>query len=81
MQGIVLQQIFQLIAQVILGSDVFERILASVKRWADREIAAHEKREGVLNELVVIGLNLSESAARFGIELAVQWLKKEGPAK
>jgi len=64
------------LAGAILGGDVFTRILGSVERWAEKEISSAEKRHGVLDELEVIGLELTESAARFGVELAVQYLQK-----
>ena len=67
------------LAGAILGGDVFTRILGTVERWAEKEIASAEKRHGVLDELEIIGLELTESAARFGIELAVQYLKKVAP--
>ena len=63
------------LAGAILGGDVFTRILGTVDRWAEKEISGAEKRHGVLAELEVIGLKLTESAARFGVELAVQYLK------
>ena len=72
----VIAQAISLIASLILGSEVFTRILGTVERWAEKEIASAEKRHGVLDELHVIGLQLTESAARFGIELAVQYLKR-----
>lgn len=75
MNGVIAFLISQL-AGAILGGDVFTRILGTVERWAEKEIASAEKRHGVLDELEVIGLKLTESAARFGIELAVQYLKK-----
>ena len=64
------------LAGAILGGDVFTRILGTVERWAEEEISGAEKRHGVLAELEVIGLKLTESAARFGVELAVQYLQK-----
>lgn len=64
------------LAAAILGSDIFSRIVGTVERWAQEEITSAEKRHGVLDELEVIGLKLTESAARFGVELAVQYLKK-----
>jgi hypothetical protein len=64
------------LAGAILGGDVFTRILGTVERWAEEEISGAEKRHGVLAEIEVIGLKLTESAARFGVELAVQYLKK-----
>lgn len=78
MTNVILAQAINLIASLLLGSDVFNRILGTVERWAAKEIAGAEKRHGVLNELEIIGLKLTESAARFGIELAVQYLKKVG---
>ena len=75
MNGVIAFLISQL-AGAILGGDVFTRILGTVERWAEKEISGAEKRHGVLDELEVIGLKLTESAARFGIELAVQYLKK-----
>lgn len=72
----VIAQAISLIASLILGSEVFARVLGTVERWAEKEIAGAEKRHGVLDELQVIGLQLTESAARFGIELAVQYLRR-----
>ncbi len=63
------------LAGLLLGSDVFKRILATVERWADKEISGVEKRDGVLDELQVIGLGLTKSLANVGVELAVQFLK------
>ena len=65
------------IVDLILGSDVFERVLAAVQRWSDQEISGIQKKEGVLNELEVIGLKLTNSAANFAVEAAVQYLKNE----
>lgn len=72
----IISQAISLIASLLLGSEVFARILGTVERWAEKEIASAEKRHGVLDELEVIGLKLTESAARFGIELAVQYLQR-----
>lgn len=74
----IIAQAINLLASLILGSEVFTRILATVERWAEKEITAAEKRHGVLDELEVIGLKLTESMARLGIELAVTYLKKVG---
>ena len=70
--------IFFLLKQVvdlILGSDVFGRVLAAVERWADKEISGLEKKQGVLDELEIIGLKLTKSGANFAVEAAVQYLK------
>lgn len=64
------------VAAAVLGTDVFNRILGVVTRWAEKEISSAEKRHGVLAEIETIGLKLTESLARFGVELAVQYLKR-----
>ena len=63
------------VVDLILGSDVFERVLGAVERWADKEISGLEKKQGVLNELEIIGLELTKSSANFAIEAALQYLK------
>ena len=69
------------IVDLILGSNVFERVLATVQRWSDKEISGLEKRDGVVAELEVIGLKLTNSAANFAVEAAVQFLKSEQAQK
>lgn len=71
--GFLLKQVVDL----ILGSDVFERVLAAVSRWADKEISGLEKQQGVLAELEVIGLGLTKAGANFAVEAAVQYLKTQ----
>lgn len=77
MGNAIVKQVIQMLARLILGSGTFERIIAIVERWADKEIAGAEKRDGVLNEMQVVGLKLSKSVANLGVELAVQLLKKQ----
>jgi hypothetical protein len=67
--------LIQQLADITLGSDVFSRIVGAVERWAEKEISGAEKRAGVIDELEVIGLKLTESMANFGVELAVQYIK------
>lgn len=74
--NVLIAQAIRLLAGLILGSDVFDRILATVERWAKVEISNAEKRHGVLDELHVIGVKISESTARLGVELAVSLLKR-----
>jgi hypothetical protein len=77
MQNAIVVAAIQMVARLILGSDVFGRILMTVERWAQKKIEGAEKRAGVLDELEVIGLKLAESAARLGVELAVQVVKRK----
>jgi hypothetical protein len=66
------------VVDLILGSDIFERALGSVQRWSEKEISGLEKKAGVVAELEVIGLKLTNSAANFAIEAALQYLKAKG---
>lgn len=77
MNSFLIQKAIQIVAGLILGSDVFVRILGVVERWADEKIDGATKRQGVLDELEIIGLSLTKSAANFGIELAVQLLRSK----
>jgi hypothetical protein len=63
------------VVDMLLGSNVFERVLGAVERWSDKEISGLEKKEGVLAEIEIIGLKLTNSAANFAVEAAVQFLK------
>ena len=74
MNGVVFFLLRQVV-NLILGSDVFGRVLAAVERWADKEISGVEKKQGVLDELEIIGLKLTKSGANFAVEAAVQYLK------
>ena len=65
------------LANALLGADTFNRILASVKRWADKEISGLEKKQNVLSELEIIGLKLTEQLANLGIELAVAFVRSK----
>jgi len=73
--SIIITQAIHVLAGLILSSDVFQRILAVVERWADKEISEFDKHESVLNEIKIIGLNLAKWEANLGIELAVAYLK------
>ena len=70
-----------MLASLILGSDVFTRVLGVVQRWADKEISSAEKREGVLDEIEIVGLKLSKSLANLAVELAVSYTKKAADLK
>lgn len=74
-----IQFAIQALASLILGSDIFTRVLGAVERWADKEIDGASKRQGVLDELEVIGLDLLKYEANLAVELAVAFFKrKEG---
>jgi hypothetical protein len=74
--NILVLQAIKILASLLLGSGVFDRVIAVVKDWSDKQIDGAKKREGVLNQLEVIGLGLSASLTNLAVELAVQYLKK-----
>lgn len=76
--NVVIAQAIQLLANLILGSDTFTRVIATVQRWDAKEVANSEKRGGVIGEFEIIGLNLTESLANLAVELAVSYLKFAG---
>jgi hypothetical protein len=69
--------LIKMLARILIGSAAFERVLALVEKWAALEISNAEKRDGVLGDIQVIGLKLTESAARLALELAVTFLKSK----
>lgn len=86
----IIQSAIQVLAGLLLGGDVFERLFAVVERWDDKALATLEKyrlapsdtlgdlkRRGALAEIAILdGLQLSQRLARLGLELAVASLKE-----
>jgi hypothetical protein len=66
------------VVDMILGSDVLERVAATVQRWDDKQISGLEKKQGVISELEIIGVKLTGAATNFAIEAAIQYLKAKG---
>lgn len=79
MGNIILQQAIFLVARLVLGSGVLDRVLQLVTEWADQKIDGASKRQGVLDAMEVAGLKLSKSAANLAIELAVTVLSRQVP--
>ena len=77
MGNIILQQAFMLVARLVLGSGVLDKVLVLVTEWADKKIDGAAKREGVLDAMEVAGLKLSKSAANLAVELAVTLIQKK----
>ena len=70
MSPLIIELIVTLV-EALVKSGVFERVEASVARWEQQEITSLEKKNGVLAELELVGLDLSDSMANLLIELAV----------
>jgi hypothetical protein len=68
-------------AKIILGSDLFERIKATVLRQEEKAIKGSKKRDAVLAELQVIGISTATYLINLGIELAVAWLRTQSEKK
>jgi hypothetical protein len=75
MNAFLLTQAITILARLLLESGVFERVLKSVTEWNTKKLTGAEKRHGVLDELQVAGLKLSDSTVRLAIELAVAFTK------
>ena len=76
MSAVIVELIVALV-KALVDSGVFERVEASVARWDEKQISGLDKKSGVLAELALIGLNLSESMANLLVELAVTKRKTE----
>lgn len=74
MNNILLAQAVKFLAELILGSDVFNRVLGVVQRWDAKEISGLEKKSGVLKEFELLGLNLTGAFANLAVELAVAYV-------
>lgn len=77
MNAFLISQAITILARLLLESGVFERVLKSVTEWNQKKLTGAEKRHGVLDELQVAGLKLSDSSMRLAIELAVAFLKSK----
>lgn len=74
MNQILLAQAVKFLAELILGSSVFNQILASVEAWDAKQIAGAEKKTGVAKDIEILGLNLTNSMSNLAIELAVAYV-------
>lgn len=77
MGNVIVIQVIKMLASLVLGSGIFDKILNEVTVWADKKIDGASKRQGVLDALEVAGLKLSKSALNLGIELAVTLITKK----
>ena len=67
----------QLIANMILGTGILERVKTEVDAWAEKEIDGLEKKEGVLNALKAEGFFLTQRAFDHAVQLALLWATLE----
>ncbi len=65
------------LAELFVGAGMFDRVKGAVERWKDKQVSGVEKREGVLDELHILGIEASASVLNLLIELAVQMVKIE----
>jgi hypothetical protein len=68
-------------AKIVLGSNLFERIKATVIRQEDKNLPGSEKRQAVLDELKIIGVSTATYLINLGVELAVSWLRAQSEKK
>ena len=75
MSNAIIAEAIKFLAGLILGSDTFTRVLGVIKRWDEKQIDGLEKKEGVLKEFEIIGLEFVGWVANLAIELGVAHLK------
>lgn len=63
------------VAQVILGSDVFDRIEGVIARQEQKAISGLEKQQSALAEIELLGIEITGRMANWAIETAVLLLK------
>lgn len=61
------------LAAWIVGADVFRAAVGAVQRWEDKQIAGVQKRDGVIDELQILGYQIAGRTANFVVELALQY--------
>lgn len=72
---IVKQSAIKGLANLVADKGVFNRVLNAVKTVDDPNTPGNEKKEAVLAQLKVIGLELATWLANLLIELAVAYIK------
>lgn len=74
---IVKQSAIKGLANLVADKGVFARVLNAVQTVDDPSTPGNEKREAVLQQLKVIGLELASWLANLLIELAVSYIRFE----
>ena len=77
MGTLIIQNAIILLARAIIGRVNFDKILDLVTAWEEKQITGAQKRQGVLADLTVLGVQIAEGTARTGIQLAVEYLKRK----
>lgn len=72
MNSLILILIKQLAAW-IAGADVFRAALGAVERWEKKSIRGVQKRDGVVDELQILGYQIAGRTANLVVELALQY--------
>jgi hypothetical protein len=69
------QSAINALASLLADGSTFERIKATVIRVEDPKLSGAEKKQAVLDELKVIGVNVGGWLLNLIIELCVAWLR------
>jgi hypothetical protein len=77
MSSFIITQAIDFLASIIIGTDAFNHVKGAVDRWGQKQVDNASKTAGVKQELVVLGVNLTESLTNLAIELAVTYLKAQ----
>ncbi len=57
----------------LVGADAFRAAVGAVERWEAKQIAGVKKRDGVIDELQILGYQIAGRTANFLVELALQY--------
>lgn len=71
MKNTIVKTLINSLGSILFTSMTFDRAKAAILRWEEKQISGVEKKEGVLDELQVIGIKLSAFAANLLVELAL----------
>lgn len=74
--------LISVLANLLLPADTWTRLRAVVERWDDKLVGGHklsgiEKKQGVLDELELLGIHAAQWIANALIDLAVMKLRIE----
>lgn len=67
--------IIERFAAFLIGSQIFDRIRAVVRRQEDKDLPGGAKRLAALNELEVLGVDFAQWVINLGLELAVAYFR------
>lgn len=69
-------QLIKTLAGWLVGADAFRAAVGAVQRWENKQIAGVQKRDGVIDELQILGYQIAGRTANFLVEIALQYVAR-----